>query len=65
MLGEPLRHRQAGPPGSGASAGQLVNGQWWEAFFPGMCLFGCVLSFNVIADRVRDLSTRKRSGTST
>jgi peptide/nickel transport system permease protein len=46
-------------------AGELVNGQWWQAFFPGLFLFGCVLSFNLISDGARDLAARKRSSVAT
>jgi peptide/nickel transport system permease protein len=39
---------------------QLVTGQWWDALFPSLALFGCIISFNLIADGLRDRSGRKR-----
>jgi peptide/nickel transport system permease protein len=39
---------------------QLVTGQWWDAFFPGLALFACILSFNLIADGLRDRASRQR-----
>jgi peptide/nickel transport system permease protein len=39
---------------------QLVNGQWWDSLFPSLALFGCIISFNLIADGLRDRSGRKR-----
>jgi peptide/nickel transport system permease protein len=39
---------------------QLVTGQWWDAAFPGIALFMCILSFNLIADGLRARSARGR-----
>jgi peptide/nickel transport system permease protein len=46
-------------------AGQLVTGQWWAALFPGLALFSCIISFNLIADGLRDRAGRRRSAGST
>ncbi len=29
---------------------------WWLAIFPGMMIFACVMAFNIIGDRIRQLS---------
>ena len=42
----------------------LVTGQWWTVLFPGLALFLCIISFNLIADGLRDLAGRKRTGRS-
>jgi peptide/nickel transport system permease protein len=39
---------------------QLVTGQWWDAAFPGLALFLCILSFNLIADGLRARTARRR-----
>lgn len=44
-----------------AGAAQLVTGQWWNVLFPGLALFACIISFNLIADGLRDRAGRKRS----
>lgn len=33
----------------------MVTGEWWLALFPGLAIFLAILSFNLIADGVRDL----------
>jgi peptide/nickel transport system permease protein len=33
----------------------MVTGEWWVALFPGIAIFAAILSFNLIADGVRDL----------
>jgi peptide/nickel transport system permease protein len=44
-------------------ASQVVLGNWWIVAAPGLAIFLCVLSFNLIADGLRDtLSGRKRKG---
>lgn len=44
-------------------AAQVVLGNWWIVAAPGAAVFLCVLSFNLIADGLRDvLSGRKRKG---
>lgn len=40
---------------------QLVTGQWWDTLFPGLALFACILSFNLIADGLRARLARSRS----
>ena len=42
-------------------SGQLVTGQWWAVLFPGLALFACIISFNLVADGLRDRAGRKRS----
>ncbi len=41
-------------------AGLVTTGQWWLAFFPAISIFACVLSFNLIADGLRDRSAGRR-----
>lgn len=42
-------------------SGQLVTGQWWAVLFPGLGLFACIISFNLVADGLRDRAGRKRA----
>lgn len=42
-------------------SGQLVTGQWWAVLFPGLALFACIISFNLVADGLRDRAGRRRS----
>ncbi len=41
-------------------AGLVTTGQWWLALFPALAIFVCVLSFNLIADGLRDRSAGRR-----
>jgi peptide/nickel transport system permease protein len=43
-----------------SGAGLVTTGQWWLAFFPAVAIFLCVLSFNLIADGLRDRSAARR-----
>jgi peptide/nickel transport system permease protein len=38
----------------------LTTGQWWLTVFPAAAIFLCVLSFNMIADGLRDRSAGRR-----
>ena len=40
---------------------QLVTGQWWDAAFPGIALFLCIFSFNLVADGLRARMARSRA----
>lgn len=40
---------------------QLVTGQWWDAAFPGLALFACIYSFNLVADGLRSRTARLQS----
>jgi len=33
----------------------IVSGEWWLAFFPGICLMLAVLTFNLMGDGLRDM----------
>ncbi len=42
-------------------AGGVTTGRWWLALFPALAIFLCVLSFNLIADGLRDRGAGRRA----
>jgi peptide/nickel transport system permease protein len=44
-------------------ASEFIRGHWWMALFPGIAIFLCVMSFNLIGDGLRDRAIgRTRKG---
>jgi peptide/nickel transport system permease protein len=42
------------------SAGYMVSGEWWIAFFPGLALMVAVFCFNLLGDGLRDIVDPQR-----
>jgi len=41
-------------------AGNIISGEWWIAFFPGLALMIAVFTFNLLGDGLRDLVDPQR-----
>jgi len=41
-------------------AGNIISGEWWIAFFPGLALMIAVFTFNLVGDGLRDLVDPQR-----
>lgn len=41
-------------------AGNIISGEWWIAFFPGLALMVAVFTFNLLGDGLRDLVDPQR-----
>jgi peptide/nickel transport system permease protein len=43
-------------------AGDIATGQWWISVFPGLAVFACVLSFNLIGEGLEQVFARGSHG---